>query len=136
MEEKLIIEASVKNLAFIRDIVEKWALAQGADRKAVDDLILSVDESVTNIIIHGYHQKGGQIEMRMRLEGKELVVALVDQAPLFDPTQIPPPDLTLPLEQRAEGGLGVFLARKCVDQYAYRVNEGGYNELTLRKKIS
>jgi serine/threonine-protein kinase RsbW len=135
MGEKLVIEAEVRNLPKIRGFVEAWATAQQAKRNAVDDLILAVDESATNIMVHGYKGQPGVIEISLDLDHDEMVVQIEDQARLFDPTNIPPPDLTLPLELRAEGGLGVYLARKFVDMYSYRVTEDGRNELTLRKRL-
>jgi serine/threonine-protein kinase RsbW len=135
MGEKLVIAAEVRNLAKIRDFVEAWATAQQAKRSAVDDLILAVDESATNIMVHGYKGQPGTIEIRLDREDDEMVVHIEDQAPLFDPTIMPPPDLSLPLEMRAEGGLGVYLARKFVDLYSYRVTKDGRNQLILRKRL-
>jgi len=61
-------------------------------------------------------------------------IELRDHAPGFDPTRVPPPDLTQPLEEREPGGLGVFLTRHMVDEMRYRALPGGGNELTLIKR--
>lgn len=135
MEPTLVIPAHVKNLAAIRRFVEETASAYGADRETVEDLVLAVDESTTNIVVHGYNGQPGNIEIRITLEEGDLVVRMCDQSPLFDPTQVPLPDLNLPLEQRGPGGLGVYLARKFTDAMTYRVTPEGHNELTLRKKL-
>lgn len=135
MNRTLTVEAVVKNLAGIRDFVESWAVEVEAEREAIDQLILAVDESTTNIMQHGYNGNPGLIEIACSVEESQMVVRLRDQAPLFDPTQAPPPDLGLPLSLRAVGGLGVYLARKFVDGYSYRVTAEGHNELTLRKQL-
>jgi len=68
-------------------------------------------------------------------DGDRLVVRLRDEAPLFDPTRYPLPDVTLPLEERLWRS-GVFLIRQAVDEMAYRVTAEGGNELTLIKKLA
>ena len=110
-------------------------MALKADRDAIDDMLQAVDESATNIFVHGYRGRPGNIEIEVTQEGYVLVVRLRDQAPLFDPTRAPPPDLTLPLERRCLGGLGIHLARRFTDSVTYRKTSEGGNELTLRKKV-
>jgi anti-sigma regulatory factor (Ser/Thr protein kinase) len=56
-------------------------------------------------------------------------------APPFDPTRVPDPDLTLPLEERPLGGLGIYLIRQSVDKMVYRAVPEGGNELTLVKRL-
>jgi anti-sigma regulatory factor (Ser/Thr protein kinase) len=133
MESTLRISAEVPNLVAVLRFVEATAAALQVNRDVIDDMLQAVDESVTNIIVHGYHEQAGDVEIGVSLEGDALVVRLCDQAPLFNPTLVPPPDLTLPLEKRRFGGLGIYLARQFVDSMTYRVTSEGGNELTLRK---
>jgi serine/threonine-protein kinase RsbW len=135
MESTLLVLAELPNLAVIRRFVEETAMALKADRDAIDDMIQAVDESATNIIVHGYRGRTGNIEIEVTQEGYVLVVRLRDQAPLFDPTRAPPPALTLPLERRRLGGLGIHLTRQFSDSMTYRITSEGGNELALRKKV-
>jgi serine/threonine-protein kinase RsbW len=126
--------AKLENLGVIRSFAERTAQSLHANQTAIDEMIQAVDEAVTNIIVHGYAGQPGMVELVMQREGDMLVARLRDQAPHFDPTTVPPPDLTLPLEKRPLGGLGVYLTRKFVDQMYYRAMPQGGNELTLVKK--
>ena len=135
MEYTLDVAAELKNLAVIRHFIEDTAKGLGAGPDTIEDLIQAVDESAANIILHGYKGRSGKIVVEIRKEGSALVVCLRDQARLFDPTRVPPPDLTLPLEERRLGGLGVYLTRQLTDGMSHRVTSEGGNELTLRKKI-
>jgi serine/threonine-protein kinase RsbW len=129
----LQIPAELLNLRKIRRFVEEEATALGANPDAVADLVLAVDEAVSNIIVHGYQGEAGIIAIEIRGQGDALVVRLFDQATPFDPNDVPPPDLTVPLEQRPYGGLGIYMIRQLVDQMIHRVLVQGGNELILVK---
>ncbi|MBM4466217.1 MAG: ATP-binding protein [Chloroflexi bacterium] len=105
----LHIAAELKNLAAICLFVEEVATALGVDPAIIPDVVLAVDEAASNIIIHGYQGQGGAVEIEVGQEGDALVIRLRDEAAPFDPTTVPAPDLTVPLEQRAVGGLGIHL---------------------------
>ena len=132
----LRISAELKQLVVIRHFIEETVAAFKADPSAVLDVLQAVDEAATNIIVHGYRGQPGMIEIEVRREGDSLVVRLRDQATPFDPTAVPPPDLTLPLEKRPLGGMGIYLARQLMDEMTHRVTSQGGNELTLVKKTA
>jgi serine/threonine-protein kinase RsbW len=130
----LHIEAETKNLAAIRLFVEEAATALGVGLATIPNVILAVDEAVSNIIAHGYQGQGGSIEIEVSREGDALVIRLRDEATPFDPTSVPPPDLTLPLEQRTPGELGIHLIRQLMDEMTHCVTPQGGNELILVKR--
>jgi serine/threonine-protein kinase RsbW len=129
------VAAEPANLARVRHFVEEQAVELGADDNMVGDIIQAVDESVTNVIVHGYRGKPGIVEVEVRLVGGALIIQLRDHAPPFDPTRVPRPDLDLPLERRPLGGMGVHLTRELTDEATYRRPEGWGNELTLIKRV-
>jgi serine/threonine-protein kinase RsbW len=128
--------ADVNDLAAIRRFVRETITQARGSTQAADDLVLAVDELATNIITHGYRGQPGAIEIVIRREADVAVVQLRDEAPPFDPTQVPEPDTTLPWHIRPAGGLGVFLARRRVDTMTYRRTADRRNEVTLTKKLS
>ncbi|HUG47691.1 MAG TPA: ATP-binding protein [Candidatus Limnocylindria bacterium] len=130
--QRLEIQADVGQLAAVRAFVRDGAASLGAPPRAVGDLVQAVDESVANIILHGYRAGPGQVIVEVGRAGPKLVVRLLDNAPAFDPTALPAPDLSLPLLRRRPGGLGVFLVRELTDEVHYRRTAQG-NELTLVK---
>ena len=134
MTSKILVPAELQNLGVIRRFVQETAIALGCDRKAVADMLQAVEEVAANIVVHGYRGQPGDIEVEVGLEKSVLVIRLRDRAILFDPTSVPPPDLTRPLEERRLGGLGVHLARHFTDSMTYRVTDDGRNELTLQRK--
>jgi serine/threonine-protein kinase RsbW len=129
----LRIPATLDELATVRQYVREQAARAGADPGAVPDVVQAVDEFVTNSIIHGYRGRDGSVEVEVDRSGRSLIVRLRDEAPPFDPTQLPPPNTNAPLDERPLGGMGVFLARDMVDSVTHQHTEAG-NELTLVKE--
>jgi len=131
----LRVAADVAQLATIRAFVEQQAHALGVDASEIYDLILAVNEVATNIVVHGYRNQPGVIEIELRRQGEAIEIRLRDQAPLFDPTGVPVPDLTLPLHKRPLGEMGVHVTRQIMDAVRYRVTPAGGNELVLVKRV-
>lgn len=130
----LRIAADVKNLVTLRRFVEGAAARGGGDPQAIADMLIAMNEAATNIILHGYQGRPGIVEVEVGYDGDALVVALRDQAPAFDLTLAPPPDVTLPLERRPLGGMGVYMMRQLTDELIHRTTTDGRNELILVKK--
>lgn len=132
---RLDFKARLDNLAEIRDFVEVSACELGLGWAAVEDMKVCVDEVATNIVKHGYGNGEGGLSVEVFREADEIVVKVVDQAPVFDPKFAPKPDLSLPLNDRPVGGMGVHLITTLTDGLSHTAGPGGGNELVLRKKI-
>lgn len=128
--------AGLSDLAAIRTFVRTAATSLGVQRQATDDLVVAVDDAAANVINHGYGGRPGPLEVEVSGDDDEVVVRLRDRAPVFDPTTRPAPDLGAPLGRRAPGGLGIHLARTCVDRMEHRRRPGSGNELTLVRRLS
>ena len=136
MNHTLRLPAQVSQLALARQFVEETGARLGLPRAVTEPLTLAVDESLSNIVQHGYQDKVGTVELEMERTENAVVVRLRDQGPPFDPTRLPDPDIHLPLNQRPVGGLGVYLTRRSVDSVAYERTAAGDNQLTLTKKLA
>lgn len=136
MNDTLRIQAELSQLSTARQFVAEMGASLRLPRSVIDPLTLAVDESLSNIVQHGYRGQSGTIEIKIERVADAVVVRLRDQAPPFDPTGTPDPDVTLPIEHRPVGGMGVYLARRSVDSVAYERTAEGDNQLTLTKKIA
>lgn len=136
MAATLRVAAELRNLSVIRHFVVEAAGALGVPAPIVEGLELAVDELAMNTIQHGYRGQPGEIEIEVRGEDETaVVICLRDEAGPFDPTQHAEPDVSLPLERRPVGGLGIFLARRYVDVMTYRRTSANRNEVTLTKYL-
>jgi anti-sigma regulatory factor (Ser/Thr protein kinase) len=122
---------TLDSLGLIREYLMSAAKTAGLDKKATYEVSLAVDEIATNIILHGYEEKGrsGVLDIRADIDDQKLTVTLEDDGEPFDPRQTKMPedeDLMRPLEERPIGGLGLFLAIEGVDEFRYE-RAGGRN---------
>jgi len=132
---RLQITAHLDELGQVRQFVEETAVSLTHDPQTISDIVLAVDEAVTNIIRHGYQHQAGIIELAIRYQPNRLEIKLWDEAPAFDPTQMVPPNPDIPLSQRAPGGMGIHMIRQLTDDLQYHFLADGRNELTLVKQI-
>lgn len=134
----LKIHATLDDLARIRNFVKQELATCGVDPDTIYDLVFAVNEIVTNALVHGYgpaQGKSGPIEVEIGHQNQTWKLAVRDRAPVYDPNQAPVPDITLPLEARKPGGLGVYLTKQILDQLVHRPLEGGGNEVVLIKQV-
>ena len=136
MDTTLRVTADLQDIVRITDFVTETALVLGGDLDAVGEIIVALHEALSNTIIHGYHRQPGIIEVEVKRQGDDLAVYLRDEAPLFDPRIVPTPDISLPLDQRAYGGMGVHMMRNFTDELHYQVTDSNQNELILVKKAA
>ena len=94
---------------------------------------LAIEEAVTNIILYAYPQ-GEEHDFTLSADYAEnqITFRLIDSGKEFDPTVRPDVDVTLPLEERPIGGLGIFFMRQIMKTVEYQ-RVDGKNILTMVK---
>jgi serine/threonine-protein kinase RsbW len=133
VRRRVRIPAELGRLAELRAIVREVAAGCDAPADCIGDLVQAVDEAATNIIRYGYRGGQGEIELTAELLGDDIVITLEDRAPLFDPTAVRSPDLSIPPQHRKPGGMGIHLMRLATDSIEHRARQGGGNILTLTR---
>jgi anti-sigma regulatory factor (Ser/Thr protein kinase) len=122
-------------LGEIVDFVTAAAEAAGFETRDVQAVQLAVDEACSNIIEHAYGgERRGDIECTCCIDGDTLVTTLSDRGAPFDLDAVPEPNLDAALEERSEGGLGVFIMRRLMDEIHHVFSPGEGNILTLIKR--
>ena len=130
MPDSKTFSATLDSLGSIRQFITNSGKAIGLDKSKIYKLCLAVDEIATNIINYGYTKSGienGSIDLLIKYDNDSLTVTLEDSAIPFNPLDKILPnekDLSLPLEERPIGGLGIMLAKENVDNYSYEYKNG------------
>ena len=105
-------------------------------KKEFGTLRLVCEELVVNVVDYAYPEETeGYLDIEIEREKDSIVIRFKDGGTPFNPLAREMPDITLPLEERRIGGLGIFLTVKKMDDvsYDYVNNE---NVLTIKKTIS
>jgi len=131
---ELNVEPQVSEIPRLLDWVEACCGAEGIAEEFRYKVMLALEEAVTNVINHAFADVPPPHQVRVRLDitAERFAAEVIDNGRVFDPTSAPDPDLTLPLEQRTPGGLGIHLMRNVMDRLHYR-HEAGRNTLRLEK---
>lgn len=99
---------------------------------------VAVEEMYVNIAHYAYTDRTGEACISCHVEEgtpPQAVIELRDSGTPYNPLARQDPDVSLSAEERAIGGLGIFMVKKSMDQVDYR-HEDGFNILTMRKSLS
>ena len=133
-EYELCVASQLSNLANIAEFVSEAAARAGLDDNQVFEVQMATDEACTNSMEHAYDgREDGEVHVCCYVEDNAFVVRITDFGRPFAPQDVPVPDVTLPLEERSVGGLGLYLMRKLVDDVEFSSDKTAGNQVTLRK---
>jgi serine/threonine-protein kinase RsbW len=132
----LRLSAILGNVAEAVDFVVEAAQALGFDEQALYHIRLAVDEACANVVEHAYRGTDrGEMEISCWLQDRDFVIRIRDWGQGFDLDSVPQPDLTVPLEERSLGGLGLYLIRHMVDELQYYSDSVFGNEMVMTKRL-
>ena len=117
----------------VADALDTFCVEERLPQESAWRLRVALDEIVANIVSHGSTRGETALDVWFRRDGPVVEITVADDGPPFDPLSRPAPDVTLPLEARQPGGLGIALVRALMDDVRYiRTSR---NVLTIRKHI-
>ena len=107
-----------------------------SSKKEFNVIRLVCEELVVNVVDYAYpDDPEGYLDVEIDKDDSCLTIRFKDGGTPFNPLEREMPDITIPLEERRIGGLGIFLTIKMMDEVSYAyVNKE--NILTIKKKIS
>ena len=127
----LHLQNKIAEVARLVDAVESFGTHAGLSPDLTYRLTLSLDEIVSNVIRHGYSDTNDHVvEVRLSVHNGVVTSVIEDDGHPYDPRESPEPDLSMPVEQRGPGGLGIFLVRQMMDSIDY-ARRDGRNILTV-----
>ncbi len=134
MEKRFELNASSEVLSPFRKELRQILNHAGWEKKATEEILLAVDEALTNIIRHAYQGGAGKMTISVAVADDRIEIVLEDQGKKFDPTRVPSPELP----RHRPGGLGIHFIRTIMDQMIYDDQYPAGNRLRLikhKKKI-
>ena len=134
--KELTIEATIENITQVTDFVNGHLEQYDCPLKAQMQIDVAIDELFSNIARYAYDPKTGPatVQVEVQKDPMAVIITFIDHGKPYDPLSREDPDLNLPLEERKEGGLGIFLVKKVMDDVRYEYKDGR-NILRIRKNI-
>ena len=134
--KELNIAATVENIDTVTDFVNEQLEALDCPMKAQMQIDIAIDELFGNIAHYAYNPEVGDATVRVEVIESPLavVITFIDKGVPYDPLAKADPDTTLSAEERAIGGLGIFITKKTMDRVTYAY-EDEQNILTMIKKV-
>lgn len=133
-EEKKFI-AKEENMPQMLTFIEEFSKNYNLPNEFINQLKIVGDELISNIVKHGYNNKGGEILVRLMFDKSknEFSISIIDHAKPFNQLSVNNPTYE---EGKAfeEGGLGLVIVKKIMSEYTYDyINKK--NILVLKKKF-
>ena len=131
---ELVIEAKTENLDRVIGFVDEQLEAADCPVKTQMQIDVAVEEIFVNIASYAYVPNTGNATLRVDVHDDPAAVTLIfsDSGIPFDPLAKEDPDVTLSIQERPIGGLGIFMVKKSMDDVSYEYKDG-HNVLTIKK---
>ncbi len=135
MKEK-VFEAKDENMLDMLGFVEQELESYGCSMRMQTAISVALEEVFINVAHYAYPDGNGTAKVSISIDPTtdEMTCILKDSGMAFNPLTQEEPDITLPVEQREVGGLGILIVKKTMDFVEYS-RENGENILTMRKKL-
>ena len=134
--EKLEVQATKENLLEVSAFIEGYLEKIDCPMKAMMQISVAVEEIYINIASYAYGENVGMAEILIDHDQAEntVTITFMDGGIPYDPLAKEDPDITLSAEDRAIGGLGIYMVKKSMDDMKYKY-EDGKNVLAITKKL-
>ena len=134
--KELTLAATLENIPKVTEFIDEQLEALDCPMKSQMQIDMAIDELFGNIAHYAYGDGAGDATVRFDFDESTRVASITftDRGVPFDPLQKADPDVTLSAEERAVGGLGIFMVKKTMDKLEYS-HENGCNILTIYKHI-
>ena len=134
--KSLTVPARTECLDEINEFVGAELEAYDCPMKVQMQIELAIEEIFVNIASYSYHPVEGEAEIRCEVQQDPLrvVIQFLDGGKPYDPLAKEDADTSEEAIMEREGGLGILLVKKTMDDVQY-VYEDGKNILTIQKNL-
>ena len=135
MMDTLKIAANISSIGAVLDFTEAALAKHDFPALLQSNILVAVEEIFVNIAHYAYEPEDeGFAELFISID-ENIVMRFEDSGKHFDPTKKEAPDLSVPIEEREIGGLGLHLVKQLMDKVEYEYSNGK-NILTIKKGIA
>jgi len=134
--KELTIEATTENMSAVTAFVNEQVGRLGCPIRVQKQVDMAIDELFSNIAHYAYSPEVGLATVRVETAEDPLavIITFIDNGVKFDPLTREDPDITLSIEERGIGGLGIYMVKKTMDEISYKYLNG-QNILQIKKNL-
>ena len=134
--KELTIDATIKNIEQVTAFVDEQLRILDCPMKTQVQINIAIDELFGNIARYAYNPEVGSATVRVEVceDPVSVVITFIDNGMPYNPLAKEDPDVTLSLEERGIGGLGIYMVKKTMDDIMYEYKDGK-NILKIKKNI-
>ena len=132
--EERAYDADVSKLHDVIAFVEEGLEKHDADMKSTMAITVALEEMFVNVAHYAYPDQPGKVTVGMRFEDDDVEIHLIDNGIPFNPLAKEDPDISLNIEERDIGGLGIYMVKKSMDECSYE-REGNQNHFIMKRKF-
>lgn len=134
---EFVIEATRENLPKVISFVNEHLEAADCNVRTQIQIDIAVEELFINIASYAYDPEIGTAVVQVTVTDEPLSVEItfIDNGRQYDPLAKEDPDITLPINKRKKGGLGIFMVKNSMDDIHYEYADGK-NILTIKKNLA
>ncbi|MGE5430442.1 MAG: ATP-binding protein [Syntrophomonadaceae bacterium] len=130
----LEINSDPNKLPLVEEFLEEIAAGANMDRTHLNNLLLAVNEAISNAMLHGNKASiDKKVSVKVEIEDTSLTVRIKDEGKGFNPDSVPDP--TSPENIFRDSGRGLYIMKSCMDEVSYSFTPDG-TELVLSMKFS
>ena len=130
---------NVRELKKIRDFIQSKAERFGFSNEEAQKIALAVDEACTNLIKHAFNYDNSRnICVQIETGKNQFTVSILDDGAPFNPIEVEEMNKKEYFENYKQGGLGIQIMRKIMDDISYTPSDGSNpkNILKLKKVLA
>ena len=135
--KSITVEAKIENVDKVTEVENEVLEEKECTLKVQMQLDVAIDEIFGNIAYYAYGKGRGNATIQIEMEDNppKITLTFIDQGIPYNPLESKDPDITLDIEDREIGGLGIFLVKKTMDELSYEYVDG-QNILTMKKELA
>ena len=119
----------------VRKFFDDYSKENKLTEKTVHDIQMALDELLTNIVNYGYEDSDEhKIDVRFGINDDAVRVEIIDDSKPYNILEQENPDISLSVDDKPIGGLGIFLIKKLMSNVDYYTKEGK-NHLVMTKEL-
>ncbi len=121
MKKTIRIIAEIESLNLVQNVIEVMLDKKAISKQTQNKVYIIVDEILNNVIHYAYDSNKGFISIQIQISFKKSIkLVFQDQGKEYNPLLREDPDTSASLEQRAIGGLGIYMMKHFSRKMTYK----------------